>query len=148
MKIIGTYIGQGKVALSHEGSGVSISTDAPQGSGGQGSCFSPTDLVAAALGSCILTTIGLVTERLDPAAEIRIEIEKEMQATPRRVGSLKLTIHLPQHLSADECAQMERVAKACPVRLSLHPDIRVEMRFVYGKNLGAAIADMSGNPAF
>ena len=148
MKIIGAYIAQGKVALRHEGSGVSISTDAPQGSGGQGSCFSPTDLVAAALGSCVITTIGLVTERLDPAAEIRIKIEKEMQATPRRIGSLKLTIHMPQHLSADECAQMERVANDCPVRLSLHPDIRVEMRFVYGESLGVAIADMPRNPTF
>lgn len=147
-KIVGTYIGQGQVGLKHEGSGVSISTDAPKGSGGQGSCFSPTDLVAAALGSCVLTAIGLVTERLGPSAEIRIEITKEMQATPRRVGSLTLTIQLPKHLSADERTQLERVANTCPVRLSLHPDIRVEMRFVYGEFVGVAIADMLRNPTF
>ncbi|WP_051669381.1 OsmC family protein [Bryobacter aggregatus] len=141
MKILGTYLGQGQVSLKHEGSGVSFSTDPPKGGGGQGLSFSPTDLVAAALGSCVLTTIGLVAERQDLSAAIHIEIEKEMEASPRRIGSITLTIHLPQHCSVEERGRLERAAKLCPVSLSIHPEIRVKMRFVSGEMAGREPVD-------
>src|ERR1700722_14006421 len=96
VKLSVTYQGQKHCQLIHEPSASTIETDAPKDNQGKGERFSPTDLVGAALGSCILTTMAMVAERDGVAITgARAEVEKEMLATPRRIGTLKVKITLP-----------------------------------------------------
>jgi uncharacterized OsmC-like protein len=115
VQIESTYSGERVVKLTHGSSGVTISTDAPEGGGGRGSSFSPTDLLAAAVGSCALTTVGLVIREDKQIVGARVVIEKEMQPNPRQVRALKLTIHLPEGVLADERPELELAVKGCPV---------------------------------
>jgi uncharacterized OsmC-like protein len=132
VEIAGTYIGSKKVELTHEPSGSILITEAPRDNGGEGKSFSPTDLVAAALGSCVLTTIAIVAERGGiPIAGMRMRVEKRMQQDPRRIGELPLDIHLPAALEEHERQKLERAALSCPVHKSLHPEVVVMMRFLY-----------------
>ncbi len=127
-KITCTYEGDGQTRLVHGPSGAQITTDLPPDNGGKGRAFSPTDLFAASLGSCILTIMGSAAQKyghdLKGAA---IAVEKEMSASPRRVGKLTLKITLPQHIGAADRKKYLEYIKACPVHRSLHPDIVVEI---------------------
>ncbi len=127
------YEGQLRCRLTHEPSGTVITTDAPTDHEGQGAAFSPTDLVAAALGSCMATVMGIVARRTAiDLVGTRVRVVKEMtQAPPRRIASLAMTMTLPARLTADERLLLERTALTCPVRHSLHPDIQAPVRFVY-----------------
>lgn len=130
--ITGRYIGQKKCEMVHEPSGSALITEAPKDNGGEGRSFSPTDLVAAAYGSCVVTTIAIVAERSGiDIAGTHWRIEKHMQQEPRRIGDLPLEVHLPARLSDDERAKLERAGRACPVHKSLHPDVRAETVFVF-----------------
>ncbi len=130
--IDGEYIGKKKVRLTHEPSGSVIVTDAPRDNQGEGSKFSPTDLVAAALGACMMTIIAIVGERSGmDLTGMRMRVVKEMQSEPRRIGALPIVLHLPSRLSPEERHKLERAAETCPVAHSLHPDIRVTPQFVY-----------------
>lgn len=130
--IRGRYIGRKKCELIHEPSGSVLITEAPKDNGGEGQSFSPTDLVAAAYGSCVVTTIAIVAERSGiDVAGTHWRIEKHMQSEPRRIGRLPLEVHLPARLSEDERGKLERAGRACPVHKSLHPDVQVEMSFVF-----------------
>lgn len=133
VRMSGRYIGNKKMILRHEPSGAEISTDAPRDVQGDGSCFSPTDLVGAALGSCVVTTIGIYAERNGiTLSEMNFEIEKQMsQSVPRKIGALTLTIHLPSSLPPDVRVKIERVGLGCPVHHSLHPDVKAPITFVY-----------------
>lgn len=132
VEISGTYIGAKKVEVTHEPSGSLLITEAPRDNGGEGKSFSPTDLVAAALGSCVLTTIAIVAERGGiPVSGMRMRVEKRMQQDPRRIGELPLDIHLPAALEEHERQKLERAALSCPVHKSLHPEVVVLMRFLY-----------------
>jgi putative redox protein len=127
------YEGKLRAVLTHEPSGSKIETDAPKDNMGKGERFSPTDLVAAALASCALTTMGIVAQRdgvnMDGA---RAKVSKEMISTPsRRIGSLPLTLILPASIPADYRPKLENAARACPVHKSLHPDVRAEITFRY-----------------
>lgn len=128
----GRYLGHLKVALEHAPSGTSIHTAAPVDNNGDGSSFSPTDLVAAALGSCMLTLIAMVAERegID-TSELTFQCEKHMQASPRRIGSIPVTITMPAGLEPAQRAKLERAALTCPVHHSLLPEIEKPVRFVY-----------------
>lgn len=130
--IEGRYLGRKKVRLCHEPSGVELVTDAPRDNQGEGSSFSPTDLVAGALGACMMTIIGIVAERegLDLSG-MRMRVEKHMESNPRRIGALEISLHLPARLSEEDRRRLEGVARACPVYHSLHPGIRMDARFVY-----------------
>lgn len=130
--INGVYLGKKKVNLTHEPSRAQITTDAPKDNQGEGSSFSPTDLVAAALGTCILTTIGIVAERdgID-ISKSHMRVEKHMSDAPRRIRALPLSIHLPKSLSTELRDKYERVAHTCPVHRSLHPEVLIEMNFHY-----------------
>lgn len=131
-KVTGSYIGDLKCRLTHITSGSEIDTAAPLDNQGDGSTFSPTDLVGAALGSCILTTIAIVAKRRDIKIEsCSFEVIKEMNADPRRIGRLPVEVHLPQNLQPDQRVILERAALACPVHRSLHPDIEAPVRFYY-----------------
>ena len=126
------YQGQKHCELVHEQSGSIIETDAPKDNQGKGERFSPTDLVGAALTSCILTTMAIVAERDGIALDgSKATVEKRMADSPRRIESLTVHIWLPASLTADQRRKMENTARACPVHKSLHPDVKLPITFEY-----------------
>jgi putative redox protein len=129
------YQGQLHCAATHGPSKQTIATDAPVDNGGMGEAFSPTDLVAAALGSCIVTIMGIAAQGMGiDIAGTRVHVAKEMVADPvRRIGAIAVTITLPEGLalSEDNKKRLEQAGAACPVKQSLHPDVRVNLSFVY-----------------
>jgi len=118
----------------HGPSQAEINTDAPTDNQGRGESFSPTDLVATALGSCMLTVMGILARTLKiDIAGATATVEKEMTGTaPRRIQSLAVKIHVPHALSSEDQLKLERAAHTCPVHKSLHPDIQVPIEFVWG----------------
>ena len=125
------YSGNLRTELTHVPSGTEIETDAPTDNEGLGQRFSPTDLVAGALGSCILTIIGIAAKKRGFSIEgARARVVKHMLSAPaRRIGRIEVEIHLPRALAEAERELAARIAEACPVRQSLSPDIQVEVRF-------------------
>lgn len=112
-------------------------TDAPVDNHGKGQAFSPTDLLATALGTCMLTTMAISARKhgieLAPA---RCSVVKEMSTdSPRRVVRLTVDMILPEHIPADRRAAIESAAKACPVHHSLHPAIEVRTSIRYEKGV-------------
>jgi len=132
VRISGRYEGNTRVRVTHDDSGVSLTTTAPKDNGGDGSSFSPTDLVGAALGSCMVTIMGLMAQRDGISLEgTWFAVEKHMSQTPRRIGQLPVSIHLPKSLTPEKRVKLERGAHTCPVHHSLHPDIKIEVAFSY-----------------
>ncbi len=118
----------------HGPSRAELNTDAPADNQGRRESFSPTDLVATALGTCMLTVMGILarTLQIDIAGAIAT-VEKEMSSTsPRRIQSLRVRIHIPHALSSENKQKLERAAHTCPVHKSLHPDIQAPIEFVWG----------------
>jgi uncharacterized OsmC-like protein len=132
VKSTALYTGQKHCTLTHEPSGAKIETDAPKDNQGLGAAFSPTDLVGAALTSCMLTTMALVGERDGLQLEgMRAEVAKTMTTHPRRVDELTVVITLPKALSESDRKKMEHSALSCPVKHSLHPDVKTPVTFKY-----------------
>jgi putative redox protein len=130
--ITGKYLGAKKVQLVHGPSGEVLITEAPKDNGGEGKSFSPTDLVAAAYGSCVITTIAIVAERSEINVNgMHMRVEKHMQTEPRRVGHMPLEVHLPEALTDQQRQKLERAGHACPVYKSLHPDVKADITFIY-----------------
>ena len=130
-----SYEGGLHCAAQHGPSKQTLSTDAPVDNGGKGAAFSPTDLVATALGTCMATIMGLVAQRnnLDIAG-LQIHVIKDMASDPvRRIASLTTRLVFPKgkNLSATDRAKLEAAAKACPVKQSLHPNVKLPVEFVY-----------------
>lgn len=128
------YQGDLHCKAAHGPSRAEINTDAPTDNQGRGESFSPTDLVATALGSCMLTVMGILarTLKIDIAGSTAT-VEKEMSGTaPRRIQSLRVKIHIPHALNSEDQLKFERAAHTCPVHKSLHPDIQVPIEFVWG----------------
>jgi putative redox protein len=120
------YTGQLHTECTHLASGTKIETDAPTDNHGKGECFSPTDLLATSLGTCMLTTIAI---RLGSDVNIDgcwCDVEKVMVSNPRRIGAININVYFPgEHTYTDEQKQqMEQIALTCPVYLSLHPDVK------------------------
>ena len=126
------YEGDLRTVALHIASGTTIETDAPIDNQGKGERFSPSDLVATALGSCMLTIMGQKARdhKIDLKGT-RIEIQKIMQAEPRKISGITLTFHLPDNLRLTEkqIIILQRAAETCPVMLTIHPDIEVEVNF-------------------
>ena len=120
-----SYQGGLRCSATHEPSGNVISTDAPLDNNGRGEAFSPTDLVATALGACTATVMGIVAERKGISLEgMRIEVRKHMsQDAPRRISRIEIDLHMPLAQSHPERKLLESAARGCPVHHSLHPDI-------------------------
>lgn len=118
----------------HGPSQAELSTDAPTDNQGRGESFSPTDLVATALGSCMLTVMGILARTLQiDIAGATATVQKEMTSTaPRRIQSLSVRIHVPHALSPENQEKLIRAAHTCPVHKSLHPDIHTPIEFVWG----------------
>ncbi|MFG0264731.1 MAG: OsmC family protein [Rhodopirellula sp. JB055] len=134
VEITAVYQGQLHCEATHGPSGTKLLTDAPTDNGGRGASFSPSDLVATALGTCVMTIMGLVADRhqLDLSGTA-IRVEKEMASTPvRRIASLKTLVTFPAGLDLQPEMRDRLVAAArkCPVHQSLHPDIDAPIDFV------------------
>ncbi|MFT3822633.1 MAG: OsmC family protein [Chitinophagaceae bacterium] len=126
------YEGNLRTVCTHLKSESTIETDAPTDNQGKGERFSPTDLVATALGSCMLTIMGQKARDWNlPLEGVKIEVEKIMKADPRRIGGINLTFHFPDTLVVDEKQKtiLERAAHTCPVAYSIHPDIELNVVF-------------------
>jgi putative redox protein len=118
----------------HGPSGRDLATDAPVDNQGRGESFSPTDLVATALGTCMLTTMGILARTLNiDISGSTATVEKEMTAAPpRRIQRLRVKIQVPQTHSSENREKLERAARTCPVQRSVHPDIETPVDFVWG----------------
>lgn len=131
VEIEARYDGGKKCSLVHQ-EGAALKTDAPKDIGGDASAFSPTDLVAGALASCVLTTVAMYADKHGlNLGSMTAKIGKTMTASPRRIGHLPLTVHLPASVGEDFRPHIERVAYACPVHASLHPDIDAPITLIY-----------------
>ena len=117
----------------HSPSSSELETDAPTDNEGKGERFSPTDLVATALGSCMLTIMGIVAARHGwELTGAHADVVKEMTSSaPRRIQSLQVVLRLPAALDAKSRKTLEEAALACPVHRSLHPDVDIPVRFLY-----------------
>jgi len=125
------YQGELHCSATHVPSGNVISTDAPVDNNGRGEAFSPTDLVATALGACMATVMGIAARRKELALEgMKVTVKKHMsEDTPRRIARLEVDIDVPLPADHPERALLEATAKGCPVHHSLHPDIVTELRW-------------------
>ncbi|MGC9159688.1 MAG: OsmC family protein [Terracidiphilus sp.] len=128
------YQGDLRCKAVHGPSQTELATDAPVDNQGRGESFSPTDLVATALGSCILTIMGIQARTLHlDIAGTTATVEKEMTATaPRRIHRLAVRIRVPHAVSPENRQRLVNAARTCPVHHSLHPDVEKPIEFIWG----------------
>ncbi len=133
VKLTSTYEGGLRCRALHGPSGTTLVTDAPVDNHGKGESFSPTDLVATALGTCIMTTTGIVAARHGIDLQgMTAETEKVMTtAPPRRVASLKTRITIPLPADHESRKVLEQAGLGCPVHKSLHPEVDAAIEFVW-----------------
>ena len=130
--IAGIYKGSLRTEATHLKSGNTIITDAPVDNQGRGEAFSPTDLVCAALGSCMMTIMGIVAEREEINLEgLTLETTKHMAANPRRISRIEISFRWENmtQLQDSQIQKLKNAARTCPVALSLHPDIEQVVTF-------------------
>lgn len=127
------YQGELRTEATHNRSGKKVITDAPLDNHGKGEAFSPTDLMSASLGSCMLTIMGIVAERNNIDIKgAEVEITKIMGENPRRVIEIKAKFSMPaKNYNQKEKDLLESAAKTCPVAKSLHPDLKQTLIFNY-----------------
>ncbi|MCF8449539.1 MAG: OsmC family protein [Taibaiella sp.] len=128
------YTGDLRTSARHENSGSVIETDAPIDNHGKGERFSPTDLVAVALATCILTTIGISASIHDLNIDgAECEVTKIMTSNPRKIGELVIKFSFPKSkpFSDKQKTKIEHIAKTCPVYESLHPDCKKTLSFTW-----------------
>lgn len=133
VNISSKYTGQKHCEVTHGPSNSQIQTDAPKDNNGLGEAFSPTDLVATALGTCILTTVAIHAEKENISiVGATSYTEKVMTPPPRRIASLKTICKFPNTIPEDFKKRIPEIAEMCPVKKSLHPDVQapVEILFV------------------
>ncbi len=127
------YNGQLRCRVEHAPSASQIFTDAPVDNHGKGENFSPTDLMASALGTCMATIMGIVAERKQiDLTGLQLSVEKSMSADlPRRISRLKVEIRVPRTVKQEDRQILKNAALSCPVHQSLHEDIEVPIDWVY-----------------
>jgi uncharacterized OsmC-like protein len=130
-----TYTTQLRTINTHVRSSVELITDAPVDNQGRGESFSPTDLVATALGSCMLTIMGIAARthgfNIDGT---RVSTTKIMKEDPRRIGEIIVELTFPKENYTDkQKAIIENITRTCPVALSLHPDLKQTVILNYPK---------------
>ncbi len=126
------YKGGLRTSAIHLQSNTEIETDAPSDNQGKGERFSPTDLMATALGTCMITTMAIKANSMNIVLDgTRVDVTKIMVSDPRRIGKLVAHIFFPADLNLDSKQKeiLERSARTCPVERSLHPDIELDMAF-------------------
>ena len=127
------YEGELRATATHGPSGASLETDAPKDNEGRGESFSPTDLLATALGTCMLTVMGIYARRKGWELKgAHVTVDKHMVADPvRRIGRLEVRFEMPAGIPPDARKPLERAAHTCPVHQSLHPEVEVETSFAW-----------------
>lgn len=127
------YNGDLRTTCTHLKSGSNFETDAPTDNNGKGERFSPTDLMATSLGTCMLTVMGIKARAMGfDLNDVKVDVLKIMKADPRRVGGIELTFHIPEALqSIDQKTKdiMRHTGETCPVAKSIHPDIEVKIEW-------------------
>ena len=127
-----TYKGSLRTEAIHVQSGNTIITDAPIDNHGKGEAFSPTDLVATALASCMLTIMGIVANRNHLKINgTTAEIEKIMGANPRRINEIKISIRFNENFDKKTKPKLENAALTCPVSNSLSEKLNESIKFIY-----------------
>lgn len=125
-----TYVGDLRTVCIHLQSGTQILTDAPTDNHGKGEAFSPTDLVATALGSCMFSIMGIKSKDLNvDLKDSTVSITKIMQSEPRKIAKIEVILNMSIETSEKNKTILERAAMTCPVLLSLHPDIEKDVVF-------------------
>ena len=121
-----------RTEATHTASGQVILTDAPIDNNGKGEAFSPTDLVATALASCMITIIAIAAEKNNiDVSKTSANVKKIMGTNPRTISDIVIEIKLSKDLAQKDRIRLEKAALACPVHKSLHPDIKKEITFTY-----------------
>ena len=127
------YQGDLRTVCTHLQSGSTIETDAPTDNNGKGERFSPTDLLATSLATCMLTVMGIKARTMNVNMEgVSVDVQKIMKSNPRRVGGINLTFHIPdglKNLGEKEKTILQNTALTCPVQISIHPDIEVNVEW-------------------
>lgn len=133
VKISIEYHGGLRCEATHGPSGNKLLTDAPVDNHGKGESFSPTDLVATALGTCMATVMGIYAQQHEiDLRGMKVSVAKEMtQTPPRRIARLTCEIVMPLPATHPRREVLERVALTCPVHQSLHPDVEKPITFVW-----------------
>jgi putative redox protein len=129
------YKGDLRTMATHLQSGTSIETDAPTDNQGKGERFSPTDLVATALGTCMVTTMAIKARTIGINLDgTKLDVTKVMVSDPRRIGKIIVHVFFPAGLGLDERQKdlLEKTARTCPVERTLHPDVELDMQFNWG----------------
>ncbi len=125
-----TYVGELRTICIHLQSGTQILTDAPTDNHGKGEAFSPTDLVATSLGSCMVSIMAIKSKDLEvDLKDSTVSVTKIMQAEPRKIAKIIVELNMSIDTSEKNKTILERSAMTCPVLLSLHPDIEKEVMF-------------------
>lgn len=125
-----TYLGDLRTISVHLQSGTEILSDAPKDNHGKGEAFSPTDLVANSLATCMVSIMGIKSRDLNvDLTGSTVEVTKIMQAEPRKIAKIIVVFNI--NIVTDDKTKtiLERAAMTCPVMLSLHPDIEKEVTF-------------------
>ena len=132
MTSIVSYLGNLRTVSVHSSSNEKIVTDAPTDNNGKGEAFSPTDLVASSLSSCILTVIGIVSKQLEyDLTNTTSSVKKIMGDKPRRIVEIEVKIKFSQSTDSKTKSIIEKTALNCPVAKSLHPEIKQNISFVW-----------------
>ena len=126
-----SYAGNLHCNALHEQSGVKINTDAAKDHDGRGESFSPTDLLATALGTCLLTVMGITAKRrVFELGEAKAMVEKIMTTEPpRRISTLRVVLSLPPNLTTEQQKLLQRFAQDCPVKRNLDKSILIELHW-------------------
>lgn len=125
------YLGGLRTSSTHLNSKNVIITDAPLDNNGKGEAFSPTDLVSSALGSCMLTIMGIVAEKENIDLKgTKLGVTKVMASNPRKIAEIIIDFQIPPiNISTEQKDKLIKAAHTCPVALSLHPDIKQTITF-------------------
>ena len=127
-----TYLGNLRTESVHIPTNEKIVTDAPTDNNGKGEAFSPTDLVASSLSSCILTVIGIVSKKIKyDLTNTKSSVKKIMGDKPRRIVEIAVKIKFSQSTDSKTKSIIEKTALNCPVAKSLHPDIKQNVSFIW-----------------
>ncbi len=128
------YKGNLRTECLHTKSGNTFITDAPTDNNGKGEAFSPTDTVATALASCMLTVMGIKARDLEvDITGATAQVVKHMASNPRRIAKIEVALKFPKALDAKTQKILEHTANTCPVHYSLHPDIEKNITFSWGE---------------
>lgn len=133
VKMSMVYEGGLRCRLTHGPSGAEILTDAPVDNHGKGEAFSPTDLMAASLGACMLTVMGIAARKNNITLDgTTADVEKEMVVDPfRRIGKITVNVRMAAGIDPAQRSILETAAHTCPVHKSIHPDVKLEIAIIY-----------------